>query len=354
MRLLTRLNRLQRGTRHVLRGFAHRHHPILVHLVVTRRCNLACTYCNEYDDVSSPVPLPLLRARADRLAELGTSAVTLSGGEPLMHPELDLVVGHLRARDMFATLITNGYYLSREWIERLNRAGLDHLQISIDNVEPDLVSLKSLRLLEPKLRWLADHRNFSVSINSVLGSGVKTPEDALEVARRARELGFSTSVGIAHDRQGQLRALSEREMRVYKELRSLEAVRWTRVNGTFQKNLVRGLPNDWSCRAGARYLYVDENGLVHYCSQQRGTPGIPLERYGGEDIRREYDSPKGCAPYCTVNCVQQVAWFDRYRAPQGKPARAIAMAPGGERSPGEREEGPGPLGPTPTADRAGA
>jgi MoaA/NifB/PqqE/SkfB family radical SAM enzyme len=353
MRLLTRLNRLQRGTRHVLRGFAHRHHPVLVHLVVTRRCNLACAYCNEYDRVSQPVPLPLLRSRADRLAALGTTAVTLSGGEPLMHPELDLLVAHLRAQDMFATLITNGYYLSREWIERLNRAGLDHLQISIDNVEPDLVSRKSLRLLEPKLRWLAELRNFSVSINSVLGSGVARPEDALEVARRARELGFSTTLGIAHDGQGQLRALSEREMAVYEELRCLEALRWTRVNGTFQKNLVRGLPNDWSCRAGARYLYVDENGLVHYCSQQRGRPGIPLESYRIEDIRREYDAPKGCAPYCTINCVQQVAWVDRYRAPQRTlPWR---LAHGGEAPAGQRKDASlGPVATTPTAGRAGA
>jgi MoaA/NifB/PqqE/SkfB family radical SAM enzyme len=324
MRLLTRLRRLQRGARHALRALADRHHPLLVHLVVTRRCNLACTYCNEYDGVSAPVPLPLLRSRVDRLAELGTMAVTLSGGEPLLHPELDKVVEQVRARGMFATLITNAYFLSRDWIERLNQAGLDHLQISIDNVEPDEVSLKSLRLLEPKLRWLAEYRNFSVTINSVVGGGVRRPEDALEVARRARELGFSTSVGIVHDGHGQLRALSERELAVYAELRAHEAFRWTRVNRTFQANLVRGLPNDWSCRAGARYLYVDENGLVNYCSQQRGSPGIPLARYGIEDIRREYDTPKPCAPYCTVNCVQQVAWADRYRAPQPRPSPAEA------------------------------
>lgn len=328
MKLATRLNRLRRGLSRGVLGLTDRDRPVLVHIVPMRRCNLSCAYCNEYDDVSAPVALPVLERRLDKLAELGTIIVTISGGEPLMHPELDAVVAGIRGRGMFATLISNGYYMSREWIERLNQAGLDHLQISIDNVEPDDVSLKSLRLLEPKLRWLAEYRNFSVTINSVIGSGVAKPEDALSVARRARELGFSTSVGIAHDGRGQLQALGPREMAVYRELRAMEALRWTRVNATFQENLALGKPNAWSCRAGARYLYVDEAGLVHYCSQQRGTPGVPLESYTVEDIRREYDTPKSCAPYCTINCVQQVAWFDRWHLPQRSPVRELRSSSG--------------------------
>src|SRR5437762_1393216 len=83
---------------------------------------------------------------------------------------------------------------------------LDYLQISIDNVEPDDVSMKSLRLLEPKLKWLAELAEFNVNVNSVVGGGIKNPEDALVVARRARELGFTSTVGIIHDNQGQLRS----------------------------------------------------------------------------------------------------------------------------------------------------
>ena len=128
-------------------ALVHRYHPVMVHLIPVRRCNLACAYCNEYDATSAPVPLPVLRRRVDLLAGLGNAIVTLSGGEPLLHPELDLLIAHIRRRGMFATLITNGYLLSVERIESLNRAGLDHLQISIDNVEPDEVSMKSLRLL---------------------------------------------------------------------------------------------------------------------------------------------------------------------------------------------------------------
>jgi len=68
-------------------------------------------------------------------------------GEPLMHPDLDDVIRHIRRRGMIAGLITNGFYLNKERIERLNEAGLEHVQISIDNVAPDGVSKKSLKTL---------------------------------------------------------------------------------------------------------------------------------------------------------------------------------------------------------------
>ncbi len=74
--------------------------------------------------------------RLDHLARLGTSIVTISGGEPILHPELDDIIRRIRSNGMLAGLITNGYLLTAERIERLNRAGLDHMQISIDNVTP--------------------------------------------------------------------------------------------------------------------------------------------------------------------------------------------------------------------------
>jgi MoaA/NifB/PqqE/SkfB family radical SAM enzyme len=323
-----RINRGARAVGKAIWALAHQTHPVLVHIIPMRRCNLSCTYCNEYDAISKPVPIELMRRRLDKLADLGTSMITVSGGEPLMHPELDEMVAHMRRRGMIASLITNGYYLNQERIERLNRAGLDFLQISIDNVEPDSVSLKSLRLLEPKLEWLAEHAEFGVNINSVVGGGIENPEDALAVARRARELGFTSTIGILHDGQGQLRALAEREMKVYEELKTLGSRGDARVNALFQDNLAQGKPNDWSCRAGSRYLYVDEDGLVHYCSQMRGAPAIPLEDYTTADLEREYGTKKSCAPYCTINCVQRVAVFDNWRSPQTVDARLVARTPG--------------------------
>src|SRR5437773_2753737 len=229
------LQRNLRGVRMVVRAFLGTDHPLLAHIIPVRRCNLACKYCNEFDDFSKPVQLETMFRRVDKLAELGTSVITISGGEPLLHPELDDIIHRIRRHGIIAGLITNGYLLTGERIERLNRAGLEWLQISIDNV--------------------------------------------------------------------------------------------TRVN-SFQDNIALGRPNQWRCRAGARYLYICEDGLVHYCSQQRGYPAIPLEQYTIADIRREYLTEKACAPHCTVSCVHQVSIFDSWRAPQHPATAAVASRAG--------------------------
>src|SRR5580658_3023847 len=130
-------------------------HPFLVHIIPMRRCNLDCGYCNEYDDVSKPVPLEEMKRRLDLLADMGTSMITISGGEPLLHPELEGVIRHIRKRGMIAGMITNGFLLSKERIGTLNGAGLEHLQISIDNVVPDEVSKKSLKTLDIRLERMA-------------------------------------------------------------------------------------------------------------------------------------------------------------------------------------------------------
>ncbi len=289
-------------------------HPYMAHIVPMRRCNLACTYCNEYDDVSDPVPIEEMERRIDELGRLGVSVITISGGEPLLHPELDRVIARIRRTGAIAGMITNGYLLMPERIERLNRAGLDHMQISIDNVMPDEVSKKSLKVLDAKLRMLAQHADFHVNINSVVGGGTP-PEDAYVVSTRALALGFSSTIGIIHDGSGQLKPLGDRERTVWDKVRRLTRRSYSRFNH-FQEAIANGQPNAWRCRAGSRYLYICEFGLVHYCSQQRGYPGVPVAQYTKADLKREFLTEKGCAPNCTISCVHQVSYIDHWRAPQ--------------------------------------
>src|SRR6516162_11110259 len=118
------LHRNIRGAKMAASALASTDHPLLAHIIPMRRCNLACTYCNEFDDFSAPVPLEEMYRRVDKLGALGTSVVTISGGEPLMHPELDDIIRRIRHHHMLAGLITNGFYLGPERIEKLNRAGL--------------------------------------------------------------------------------------------------------------------------------------------------------------------------------------------------------------------------------------
>ena len=79
-RKLLAAHRAARSWRMVAKGLLSTKHPLLAHIIPIRRCNLACAYCNEYDDFSKPVPLDEMRRRVDRLASFGTSIITVSGG----------------------------------------------------------------------------------------------------------------------------------------------------------------------------------------------------------------------------------------------------------------------------------
>jgi len=306
----------------IAKGVVSKDHPVQVHIIPMRRCNLSCAYCNEYDDVSQPVPLEEMDRRIDKLGQLGATLITISGGETLLHPNLDDIIRRIRKNGAIAGMITNGYLLTPQRIQQLNEAGLDHLQISIDNVQPDEVSKKSLKVLDKKLQWLREHAEFHVNINSVIGAGVKNQWDAVTIGKRAVELGFTSTVGIIHDGTGQLRPLSDEAQTVFAEMKKLGKHSYARFN-QFQNNIAKGLPNHWKCRAGSRYLYICEDGLVHYCSQQRGYPGIPLSEYTVEDVKREYFTEKSCAPNCTISCVHQTSIVDFWRDPQTIPSHQV-------------------------------
>ena len=311
------MSTLGAGMRFAGKAIFTRYTPLLAQMVVTRRCNLACGYCNEYDDFSAPVPTETLFRQIDHLARLGTASLTVTGGETLLHPELDKVIRYARDKGMIVTMITNGFKLSKSWIERLNASRLQGMQISIDNLVADDISMKSLGSVEGRLKLLAEYAKFNVNVNSVLGVTGERTQDVVTIAETAAKYGFQHSVGVLHDHSGALKALSDAQMAAYKQVTEISPSLVHTLNyKLFQRNLMQGKPNDWKCRAGARYLYITEDGKVHYCSQQRGYPAIPLLEYGLDDIKREYHTKKSCAPTCTLSCVHQMSMFDGLRGAQ--------------------------------------
>ena len=213
--------------------------PLLAQLVVTRRCNLSCGYCNEYDDFSPPVPFELLEQRVNALARLNTAAITCTGGEPLMNPHLTRLIRLIREHGMIATMITNGYRLNKKRIEELNECGLQEMQISIDNLQPDEVSQKSLQAVESKLILLSQHAKFKVNVNSVLGISEDRTEDAFTVANTAKKYGLLHTVGVLHDDTGRIKPFSEQQFDTYKRITGLSHSISHSINyRLFQKNLM--------------------------------------------------------------------------------------------------------------------
>jgi molybdenum cofactor biosynthesis enzyme MoaA len=195
------------------------HGPFLAHLVVTRRCNLSCGYCNEYDRTSPPVSVERLEQRLERLRQLRTWMVCLTGGEPTMHPDLVRLVGRMEQLGFRRRqIITNGYRVTRQLVEGLNGAGLTDLQISIDGVRPNATTIKVLDHLRRRIEILAEVARFRVVVSAVIGSA--PPSEALEVIRFTREVGLTPRIILLHDGSGRLR-IGPDELSAFEEVKRL-------------------------------------------------------------------------------------------------------------------------------------
>lgn len=288
-----------------------RYSPWFTQLVIIRKCNLSCTYCNEFDRTSPPVPLETLKARAAKLKELGAFAINLTGGEPTLHPDLVELVRYCRHDLNFlkVSMISNGFKLKPDLIRALNQAGLQDMQISIDGVKPNDVTIKVLDHLRESLENLKNYAQFNVVVSGVIGSS--PPEEAFEVVRYAREKGFRPRILLIHGPDGQVKLNSE-ELKTFEKIQAMIPKGFPEFSD-YREAMIRDGEAPFKCRAGSRYLYVDEFGQVSWCSQTREFFQKDLMDYGYEDLKREFYSYKSCQNQCTLGCVRSASSVDGWR-----------------------------------------
>ena len=108
-------------------------------------------------------------------------------------------------------------------------------------------------------------------INSVLGAGVRNPTDAVAVTRRALELGLTSTVGIIHDGDGQVRAVGERERQIYAQVRRLAKGSYSRINqhNPYQENLLAGK------YGRIREVAEGPDGYLYFSTSNRDGRGSP-------------------------------------------------------------------------------
>ncbi len=295
-----------------------RKRPLYAQLIVTRRCNLSCGYCFEYDDKSPPVPTEALIDRVNALHRLGTFHICMMGGEPLMHPEIDHVIGHA-ARRAQVSITTNGFLISDDVIERLNVTGLSFMQVSVDQVRPDksLYIQKTLKTLRTKLERLKERARFRILISMVLCE--QTKAGFRELVAAAKELELPLGISIANDATGQMAVKGQEYVDLcdyYWE--QLPAPQMVELD--YGRKLMQGKTPEWTCRGGSRYLYIDEHGEVQACpaADQKGKIGKQIVDYTDADVAYHYASEKGCERGCGVMCNYRASALDNH------PVRTIA------------------------------
>lgn len=115
--------------------------PIAMLAELTHRCPLACPYC------SNPVELSARQGELDtatwldvfrQAADMGVLQVHLSGGEPASRRDLEALVKGARDAGLYVNLITSGVGLTDKRLDALDRAGVDHIQLSVQGVTAEM------------------------------------------------------------------------------------------------------------------------------------------------------------------------------------------------------------------------
>jgi MoaA/NifB/PqqE/SkfB family radical SAM enzyme len=292
-------------------------------MVIIRRCNLACGYCTEYDKTSSPISFEILEQRLRKLKGLGTFGISLTGGEPTMHPDLPRLVRKCRQLGFLRTgMISNGLLLRPQLIQALNEAGLQEMQISIDGVHANVTTEKVLDNLKKRLESLREHARFQVVVSGVIGAA--PPAEVEEVIAFASKMGFTPRVLLIHDSNGQLK-LSREEVSLFERIVKKIPKTWKEFSD-YRDRLVRKGIAPFKCRAGSRYLYIDEFGKVNWCSQTRTAWSKDLMEYTPTDLREQFYRYKSCHATCTIGCARASSQLDNWR-PQALPESADPVLP---------------------------
>jgi pyrroloquinoline quinone biosynthesis protein E len=141
---------------------------------LTHRCPLHCPYCSN--------PLELIRAEREvsteewkrvftQARELGVLQLGLSGGEPLVRKDLEELAAHARGLGLYSTLVTSGLGLTRKRAEALKDAGLEHVQVSIQDSDTEsaerIAGVSSVKQKRAAIA-LVTELGFAFTVNVVL------------------------------------------------------------------------------------------------------------------------------------------------------------------------------------------
>lgn len=284
--------------------------PIACHLYVTDQCNLDCHYCTEYDNSVPHPSLKDLKRRIRKIKDLGCIRVGLQGGEPLLHPDIVEVVRYCKRMGLWTSLSTNGFKLTPELVQALEKARLDALQVSVDRMTPIPSTRKALKTLVPKLEYLK-HSNIPFHITGVLFN--ETLAEFHQVLQYGFTHGIATHTRLVHagpDGGMRVDAGQKDALNSFIDLMMVKKKKGEKIYTTgpilnYQKTLLNGKRVDWTCVAGYKYFFVSAKGEFWLCSVNR-QPGIDVMDVTSA-LLKSYFHKKACQEGCGVYCVVEAS-----------------------------------------------
>jgi pyrroloquinoline quinone biosynthesis protein E len=256
---------------------------------LTYRCPLRCVYCSnplDYDRHRDELDTAAWLRVLGEAEELGVVQLNLTGGEPLVRDDLELIVERARGLGLYTNLITSGVPLARERLARLRELGLDNVQISIQDTEAARSDrIAGHRSFERKLavaQWVKElglpltlntvlHRENLDHIEGVIALAERLGADRLELAN-TQYLGWALPNRAA--------LLPTRAQLA--QARAIAAAARARLVGTMEVLFVTpdyyaDLPKACMDGWGRRFIVLTPTGLVLPCHAAHSIPGLTFD-----------------------------------------------------------------------------
>lgn len=286
-------------------------HPVLCNYYVTYRCNAKCGFCDIWEKPSPYVTLGQVEENLIALKKLKVKVIDFTGGEPLLHQQIDQFFALAKSHGFITTLTTNGL-LYPKFAEKL-KGNVDMLHFSLDTADKEKHdTMRGVACFDFVMQSIALARDLGERPDILFTVFEENKADISEVYEKIclpNDLVLILNPAFEYNQVGE--QLSE------KTLNELES--WGRKKNVFINSAFLELRRDGGnhisnpvCRAASTTLVISpENELVLPCyhlGEKSFAIGGQLEKLYHQDEVRQLIASEGRLPACegcTINCYMQ-------------------------------------------------
>lgn len=306
------------------RFFLDRPSPMFVGLMVTRNCNLDCSYCFVRKKSKDPSTEDL-KKRIDKIREIGCNVVYFMGGEPMLRKDIVELTRYCKSKGMFVCLDTNGTLLTKRSIDELSGNGMNVLVVSLDGIKKLAQSKKTLHdnpALVDILRYASQDKHMGVFVNMVLSCS--NTGEVMPVLEKISGTGISMTTCLMSKNQENLHLYKNNTMFDKKTKKELGLL-FDRIIRAKEKGCPMFEPvycyermkefincrYDWRCGAGRHFISIDPNGFLALCPETKHL-GIRFENLDKHYYKKYKSLFKKEKTSCNRICVQNYAVMASY------------------------------------------
>jgi PqqA peptide cyclase len=272
--------------------------PIGLLAELTHRCPLQCPYC------SNPLALDKRSAELDTATwkrvfteanEIGVLQLHLSGGEPTARPDLAEIIEHCANLELYTNLITSGVMLDEKRLGTLIDAGLDHVQLSLQDVDPvnadTIAGFKGGHAKKLALGRAVVAKSLPLTVNAVvhrknIHSIEATVDLAIEMGARRIEVAHVQYYGWALLNRAALMPTRQQVMDAAKLVEELrQKHRGVIVIDAVVPDYYGRVPKACMGGWGARAINVTPKGKVLPCHAAESIPGLQFDYVTEKSLR---------------------------------------------------------------------